>query len=625
MLGSLPQTPAGPWGILLLPFMTLFFFAVVSGVLNLVVMFFMVLGGIIGERLAMLEPLRGYGVNLAGSLAGIAAFTAISFLGLPPVVWVLIGVAATLPFFIHERWTIAGFALLVCAMAIFQPEAAANHYYEQAGRPFLWRTFWSPYYRITLHEVPPPSGWPRPRAYFVDVNHDYHQKMLDLSPEFTTRFPDVEPNHSAMASYDLPYQLVSRPERVLVVGAGTGNDVAAALRHGATHVDAVEIDPLLVRLGRKYHPEHPYGSDRVSVVVDDARAFFHSANQKYDLIIFGYLDSHTLLTSFSALRLDDYVYTLESFREARALLQKNGTLVLGFDSGRSYITDRLFATLAHAFDKPPVAYYTGFDGAGVVFVEGKGAESNPLTNYPEISKELESHDSSTILSTDHWPFIYLQSRTVPIAILGVLVIFLCFALGLLRRTGSLPHLKNRQHLHLFFLGAGFMLLETKGVTELSLLFGSTWIVNAVVIAAFLTMGLLANTLVMIRPVSRGFAYTALFVLLSASMFLPYSLFSALPAIERVFAAATLVGLPVFFSGLIFSRSFRDVTQPAQGLGINLLGAVVGGALENLVMVGGTPILGVLAVVLYGFSAALLSGAFATQELRISQRVHAVSE
>jgi hypothetical protein len=160
-------------------------------------------------------------------------------------------------------------------------------------------------------------------------------------------------------------------------------------------------------------------------------------------------------------------------------------------------------------------------------------------------------------------------------------------------------------LHLFFLGAGFMLLETKGVTELSLLFGSTWIVNAVVIASFLLMGLLANSVIMLRPISRGLAYSALFLLLVTGMFLPYSLLDALPGIEKVVAAAVLVGLPVSFSGLVFSRSFRDVAHPAQGLGINLLGAVVGGALENLVMIGGTPILGVLAVALYGVSAALL--------------------
>jgi hypothetical protein len=54
---------------------------------------------------------------------------------------------------------------------------------------------------------------------------------------------------------------------------------------------------------------------------------------------------------------------------------------------------------------------------------------------------------------------------------------------------------------------------------------------------------------------------------------------------------------------VFSRSFRDVARPAQALGINLLGAVVGGALENLVMVGGTPVLGVLVIIIYGLSGA----------------------
>jgi hypothetical protein len=210
--------------------------------------------------------------------------------------------------------------------------------------------------------------------------------------------------------------------------------------------------------------------------------------------------------------------------------------------------------------------------------------------------------------------LYLESRTVPISILGVLILFLYFAIGFLQRKISLRHFANRQGLHLFFLGAGFMLLETKGVTELSLLYGSTWVVYGVVIAAFLVMGLLANILVMFRPVSLRLAYGGLFVLIIPGIFPLYSIFGALPATEKVLAAVTLVGLPVFFSGLIFSRSFRDVAQPAQGLGINLLGAVIGGVLENLVMIGGTPVLGVLAVFLYGLSAALLGGSFARQEL-----------
>src|SRR2546427_12123699 len=45
----------------------------------------------------------------------------------------------------------------------------------------------------------------------------------------------------------------------------TGNDVASALRHGAEHVDAVEIDPIIYKIGVQYHPESPYSSPRGTV------------------------------------------------------------------------------------------------------------------------------------------------------------------------------------------------------------------------------------------------------------------------------------------------------------------------------------------------------------------------
>jgi hypothetical protein len=598
IFGDGPNLPSGKWLILWIFLRILEYFAVVPGVLYLVVAFFTVLGGFVGENLGRLEPLSGYAINLAGSLAGIVVFTLLSFLGLSPAIWVLVGLLVALPFFIRDRWGVAVFVLIVGILAIPQPG-----------------TYWSPYYRITLLEIPRPVGWQRPSAFLIDVNHDYHQKMIDLSAEFTTRFPTIEPNRSARPTYDLPYELVPHPGRVLVVGAGSGNDVAAALRHGAGHVDAVEIDPLILELGRRYHPERPYDSSRVTVFVDDARAFFKKTNQKYDLIVFGYLDSHTLLTSLSSLRLDNYVYTLESFREAGRLLNTDGTLVLAFSSGTSFLGERMFATLNRAFGAPPLAYFTAYDETGVVYVEGKGARSNPVREYPEISKELQLHQSRTLLATDHWPFLYLKSRTIPISILGVLVLFFYIALGLLQRQVSLRRLADPQGLHLFFLGAGFLLLETKGVTELSLLFGSTWVVNAVVIAAFLSMGLLANTVVMFRPVSRRLAYSGLFSVLVLAMLMPYSVLGGFSTAGKVLAAGTLVGLPVFFSGLVFSRTFRDVAHPAQGLGVNLLGAVVGGALENLVMIGGTPILGVLAIVLYAISAVFLATSPGVQGVR----------
>jgi hypothetical protein len=561
---------------------------VIPSMLYLVLGFFLVLGSLISRYFSAQPPLRAYGINLAGSLAGILFFTLVSFLGFPPYLWVLVGFAALLPFFIRDWRAVAAFASIVLIMAA-------------ARGPALW----SPYYRISVDEIPRPEGWSRPSAYFVDVNHDYHQKMLDLSPEFLSRFPDVEPNKSGFSTYELPYRIVPHPAQVLIVGSGTGNDVAAALRHGATHVDAVEIDPVILQLGRRLHPEQPYSSPRVTAHNDDARAFFKKTRQKYDLIVFAYLDSHTLLTSMSSIRLDNYVYTLQSFQEARSLLAPNGTVILAFSTGKSFLGDRMYATLAKAFDAPPKAYYTGYDGIGVVYVEGNSETLMPIHDFPDVAPDLQAHQNQIVLATDYWPFLYVKSRTIPVSIIIVLVLFFYVCYGLLKRTASLRGISSPGDLQMFFLGAGFLLLETKGVTELSLLFGSTWIVNAVVIAGFLLMGLLANTVVSIRPIPRSWAFALLFAVLLIGLFVPYNALNGLAGPAKSVAAALLVGLPVFFSGLVFSGAFRAVPNPARSLGVNLMGAVVGGALENLVMVGGTPILGVLAIALYAGAALTL--------------------
>ena len=55
--------------------------------------------------------------------------------------------------------------------------------------------------------------------------------------------------------YQWPYMAFGNTfKNVLILGAGSGTDVAAALRHGVEHVDAVEIDPVIIRLGRAGTP-----------------------------------------------------------------------------------------------------------------------------------------------------------------------------------------------------------------------------------------------------------------------------------------------------------------------------------------------------------------------------------
>jgi hypothetical protein len=558
----------------------------IIGALALIVALFTILGSLVGQNLKELVPLRGYGVNLAGSLAGVAAFTAISFFNVPPVGWLVIGFVFLVPFFYQEKLALAVFAVILIVTGL--PDN---------------KTFWSPYYRIDFSPFPASSPQDPGTSYLLSVNHDYHQKVVDLSPAFMAKYPSVEPNRSAFPTYELPYRLVPDPENVLIVGAGTGNDVAAALRHGAKHVDAVEIDPVIQRLGREFHPEHPYSSPRVTVHINDARAFLKQTRDKYDLIVFGYLDAHTLISSYSSLRLDNYVYTVQSFQEARQLLKDGGSLVLAFGSGRTFLTDRMYATLEKAFGTVPIAYFTGYDRSGVVFVEG-AAQHIEIHDFPRYIPQQEKL-KNVIVATDTWPFLYLKGRFVPTSILLGLLAFLTGARILLRKTGSLPWRSHREHFHFLLLGAGFLLLETKAVTDLALLFGSTWFVNAIVIAAFLTMALAANALAILRPISLKLCFAFLFLVLGIGLVVPYSVLNGTPLLIKIMGAGLMAGIPVFFSGLIFSNLFREVRNPAEALGMNLFGAVLGGILENTAMIGGTPILGVIAIILYASAAAFV--------------------
>jgi len=562
------------------------FLVVGLGFSALTIVFFTVLGGFVGQYMKRLPSLRSYGVNLAGGLAGMALFSLLAFLHLGPATWLLLGFLLLAPLVARDRVTLVVLAVVVCAVAIPEPN-----------------TFWSPYYRLELTRLPSPDGWPRASAYSLVANHVWYQWFADLSPDFLEQYPMAKPNSLIVPYYELPYRIVARPQRVLILGAGTGNDVAGALRHGAEHVDAVEIDPVILEIGRRYHPEHPYDSPRVTVYVDDARAFLKKTKKKYDLIVFGYLDSSTLLSSFSSLRLDNYVYTVESFQNAEAALSDQGTLVVSFATGRSFATDRLYATLGAAFGTPPAAYYTGIVVNGVLLIEG-GARNTKLPELVDASSELHTRttNTTTLLATDSWPFLYLTDRSIPGAVLVTATLFILMVWMVLRKTDCLVWKTSLPHLHFFFLGAGFLLLETKAVTQLSLLFGATWIVNSVVIAAFLAMALVANALAGTCRVSAAAIYGILTVLLIADFWFPYSAINSLGAGAKFLVGGGWAALPVFFSGIVFSTSLQRFGRPAEVLGVNLFGAVLGGLLENAVMIGGTPILKGLALGMYGASA-----------------------
>jgi spermidine synthase len=563
------------------PFIRLLLYVGIVSLISALVVFFCIpLGSRIGSLLSEMPPLKGYFFDLSGSIAGIAAFTAISFFDTPPWLWLAIGFVPLMIFYRKNQVAVVAFATLCGIIAL-------------TASPALW----SPYYRITLENGNILPGETEPSVRYLSVNYDYHQKILDLSDTFFAKHPGAEPNTSAKITYDFPYLANPVAKNVLILGAGTGNDVASALRHGAQHVDAVEIDPVILDLGRKYHPEHPYDSPRVTTHLDDARAFLSQTKNKYDLIVFAYLDSHTLLASSSSLRLDNYVYTEESLSEARKLLEPQGTMVLAFGAGTTFVGSRLYHMLDDVFNSPPKAYFTNYDGGGVVFVSGQQAESPQLASIPVINAELEKNPYGGIVATDNWPFLYLRDRTFPVSY-SIVFILVILAWLFSWKSLEMESVSTFENLHFFALGAAFMLLETRAVTELSLLLGSTWIVNTVAIIAFLAMAVTANFLLMRSDPPRKLIYSLLFASLALSIFFPLHLLSSLPMASKVIGGGIILSLPVFFSGMLFSRAFRSTTRPGQALGINLLGALIGGVAENTVMIGGTMLLGALAVLFY---------------------------
>ena len=131
--------------------------------------------------------------------------------------------------------------------------------------------------------------------------------------------------------------------------------MAAAQRAKAGHVEAIEIDPAILVVGKSSHPEKPYENPRVHPVVKDARSFLRRTDQKFDLIVYGLLDSHTLLSHGSSVRLDSFVYTVEGLREARNRLKSDGVLSLSFSVLSDALGRKIYLMMQSVFDgRPPV-------------------------------------------------------------------------------------------------------------------------------------------------------------------------------------------------------------------------------------------------------------------------------
>lgn len=549
---------------------------------------FLPIGQLTGRLMNGLPPLSAYMVNILGSLAGIWVFSAVSYLRSPPWVWFGLGLLLAL-WFLRRSWRMLTVGLISTVAIVVVLKAAQG------------QTLWSPYYRVDLTPYyigERPVSNPAETGYSLYVNQIGHMDAVNLAPEYIEAHPEYAEVLRPYADlYDLPYALI-QPERVLVVGAGMGNDVAAALRHGVQQVDAVEIDPLIYELGLRKHPEHPYDSPNVNMIIDDARAYLERTDRRYDLIVFGILDSQTLLSGMSNVRLDNFVYTVESIREAQEHLSPGGMVALTFDVERWWIKQRLAETLLEVFGRPPIQLSMR-GSPQTIYISGYQAsagEIEALCIEKACTIESSLGFASVPLATDDWPYLYLERRGIPLPYWVVLLVVLAIAWVSMRKAFSAA---RRLDWHFFFLGGAFLLIEFKSITQLALLFGSTWIVNAVAVSAVLLMVLLANLMV---SRARRLDVTVLYVLLLFSLFLglvmPLRWMLAHGGVLRMVVPSLVMGLPLFFASAIFSASLKQAQDVTVAFGSNFLGSAVGGMLEYGSLAFGISSLYLFGVILY---------------------------
>jgi spermidine synthase len=491
------------------------------------------------------------------------------------------------------------------------------------------QVFWSPYYKISYE----------PRSGDINTNNISHQTMHRIGEQAPAySLAHLLNRDSGGAAFD----------DVLIIGAGSGNDVSAALKHGAKHVDAVEIDPAINRIGRWDHPDSPYADPRVSIRLDDGRSYLRRTDRSYDLAVYALVDSLVLHSGYSSIRLESFLFTRQALEDVKAKLKPGGVFAMYNYYRQGWVVGRLAKMAEEVFGTKPLVISLGYqetirptdsqqgyitfllvspDAQVIERLRQRFADSGSfwINERPALNAEMNGFGQAppegpgwqriapaTVvtegiggLPTDDWPQLYLRDRTIPthnlrgmaiIAVLSMLVllVFVPPRRGRLRPNGQM-----------FFLGAGFMLLETKGVVHMALLLGSTWLVNSVVFFAILVMILCANVFVQLaRPKNLWPWYALLGAALLLNTLVPMSSFLALEGWMRTAVSCLVVFVPVFFAGVIFATAFRDSRDPAADFGSNVAGIILGGLSEYLSLVLGFNYLLGVAIAFYGLSALL---------------------
>jgi hypothetical protein len=523
-------------------------------------------------------PLKSYLSDIGGSIAGVVVFTLLSFLQTSPWLWFLCIAAMLLLVFPSRGFECLVSLMVLLAIAIMsycvgmQKIVSIQNNHKQY---YLHKTItWSPYQKI--------EAW----------SSSMPQLILHIWASGISHQAIVAKSQINQTFYSKPYEMITHhqgraftPNNVLIIGAGSGNDVVEALIKNAKHIDAVEIDPVIAQTGFQLNPANPYQDPRVHVIVNDGRAYLQQTHKQYDLIIFALTDSLVKISGLSQLRLENYLFTLQSLASAKSHLTSDGYLFMYNYYRQPWLVDRLMSMVHLVFGDNPMLQVipegeNTFSMIGIQNKEGLGATPSQLAE-------------SQLLPTDNWPFVYTQNHSLTSfylwPMLGI-VILIGLLLAIFERIKK-RDTKANALLDSFaakgsflLMGVGFALLQSRAIMQFGLLFGTTWMNVAWVSIGVLLLILCAiGTAYKLRPSAMRLVILLLVLTFALQIIIPVGAFLSISSLGLRLVVANLYALaPLYLSSVLFSLAFKCAEPiPDHVYAWNLYGVVIGVMLEYL--------------------------------------------
>ncbi len=578
-------------------------------VFTLVVRCFVPLGSAMGALFADMTADSGLALFWAGAIIGLGVYFCSLWSMCPPVV--LVGLLGAAFLYLSGRGSF-NFALIIvsigCALSYdvtVEPRGAAVFpQSSQSAYRAYFKSFWAPEGHIVTR---PLVAGDDVVGFVVSNNHIPNQMVIDtrLSDEQCAAVGTMEDRLKGYTSkyFKTPFLVAGSPEHVLILGGGSGNEAAEALRMGAGEVDVVDSRPWLFQLGEQ-HPLQPFKSPQVHRIVMNPRQFLKEPVKKYDLIVFGALESDSAFSPFGLLRPDNFTYTTESFLDARDHLNPRGYTGLSFRPFRLWYVLRLIRNLKEGYGtldaivRLPFRSYMFASREQNRILSTLLLESFKSDQLENVEKVMD--EAAEIPPTfDDWPFLYLAAPGLPRTYLFCLVLMIAAMFSQLRglvrsdaaadtgqESREQPSVFGWRSLRMIILGAAFMTAAGKTVMTLGFNYGTSW--QNAIIAPVLVMGcaLLAAVFG-----SRNLRLPAWLVWLC--VFLAYAgdysfnyeaVVSIGNPVLKFLAAGALPLLPPFFVAMALEHSIHDATDQNVALGMLFIGMVAGMIVEHLCLI-----------------------------------------